>query len=58
MQKNTKRSPLKACEDKIYRETRVSFDSGFPIGGLGNDKVGIAHILDLVVGIDNLRCHD
>ena len=33
-------SPLKACEDKIYRESRMSFDSGFPIGTLGNDKIG------------------
>jgi len=26
--------------ESIYRESRVSFDSGFPIGTLGNDKVG------------------
>jgi hypothetical protein len=29
---------------------QVIFDSGFPIGTLGNDKEGIAKIFDLVLG--------
>ena len=25
---------------QVYRESRMSFDSGFPIGTLGNSKIG------------------